>query len=68
MDSSKSGTIVRNTLMLYIRMAFTVFVSLYTSRIVLKALGVEDYGISNVVGGVIGFFGFIIYSMQTAIQ
>lgn len=54
--------------MLYMRMAITMFISLYTSRILLNALGVEDYGINNVVGGVIGFFGFIIYSMQTAIQ
>ena len=68
MSSSRTSTIAKNTLMLYVRMAFTVLISLYTSRIVLEALGVDDYGISNVVGGVSGFFGFIIYSMQTAIQ
>jgi len=68
MSDSKTSTIAKNTMMLFIRMAFTMFISLYTSRIVLNALGVDDYGINNVVGGVIGFFGFIIYSMQTAIQ
>lgn len=68
MASNRTSTIAKNTLMLYVRMAFTFLISLYTSRIVLDALGVDDYGISNVVGGVIAFFGFIIYSMQTAIQ
>lgn len=68
MSESGSSRIVKNTMMLYLRMAVTMFVSLYTSRIVLNALGVSDFGIQNVVGGVIGFFGFIIYSMQTAIQ
>lgn len=67
-NSKKSSTIAKNAIMLYIRMAFTMFISLYTSRIVLNALGVDDFGISNVVGGIIGFFGFIIYSMQTAVQ
>lgn len=68
MSNSKSSKIAKNAIMLYIRMAFTMFISLYTSRVVLNALGVDDFGISNVVGGIIGFFGFIIYSMQTAIQ
>lgn len=43
--------IAKNTLMLYVRMLFSMLVSLYTSRVVLQALGVEDYGINNVVGG-----------------
>lgn len=68
MENSKSSTIAKNTLLLYGRMAVTMFISLYTSRLVLDALGVDDFGIQNVVGGVIGFFGFIIYSMQTAVQ
>lgn len=67
-NSKKTENIAKNTLMLFFRMAITMFISLYTSRILLAALGVDDFGISNVVGGIIGFFGFIIYSMQTAIQ
>ena len=41
-------------------------VSLYTSRVILHALGVEDYGVYNVVGGVVGMFGFINGSMSGA--
>lgn len=43
--------IAKNTLLLYIRMLFSMAVSLYTSRVVLSVLGVIDYGINNVVGG-----------------
>lgn len=68
MDNSKSGTIVKNTMMLYLRMAFIMIVSLYTSRIVLQTLGVDDYGINNVVGGTVTFLTFLVYSMNTATQ
>ncbi len=51
--------IAKNTLLLYFRMILTMIVSLYTSRIVLKALGVDDFGIYNIVGGVIVMFSFI---------
>lgn len=54
--------------MLYIRMAFIMLVSLYTSRVVLNALGVVDYGINNVVGGTVTFLTFLVYSMNTATQ
>lgn len=50
--------IAKNTLYLYFRMVVMILVSLYTSRIVLEALGVSDYGIYNVVGGVIGMLGY----------
>ena len=65
---NKSKTIARNTAMLYIRMLFSMFVSLYTSRIVLEILGVEDYGIYNIVGGVVTIFSFINSSMSSATQ
>ncbi|NJX15153.1 MATE family efflux transporter [Tamlana crocina] len=65
---SKSKKIAKNTLMLYVRMLFSMFVSLYTSRIVLDVLGVEDYGIYNVVGGVVTIFSFINSSMSAATQ
>lgn len=51
--------ILKNTIVLYIRMLFIMFLNLYISRILLKTLGIEDYGIYNVVGGVITMFSFI---------
>ena len=54
--------------MLYVRMFFTMAVSLYTSRVVLSTLGVSDYGIYNVVGGVVAMFTFINSSMINATQ
>ena len=50
-QSENTKRIAKNTLMLYVRMLFSMLVSLYTSRVVLNALGVEDYGIYNIVGG-----------------
>ena len=58
--------IAKNTLLLYFRMLLTMVVSLYTSRVVLHALGVEDYGIYNVVGGVVTFLGFLNGTLSTA--
>lgn len=48
-NSSNNKRIVKNTLMLYVRMFILMLVSLYTSRVVLNALGVEDFGINNAV-------------------
>lgn len=50
--------IAKNTLLLYIRMLFIMVVSLYTSRIVLATLGISDYGIYNVVGGIVIMLSF----------
>lgn len=52
--------------MLYIRMLLSMVVSLYTSRVVLNTLGVQDYGIYGVVGGVVALFGFLNASMSGA--
>ena len=60
--------IAKNTLMLYVRMLFSMLVSLYTSRVVLNTLGVEDYGIYNVVGGVVGMLGFLTTSLGAAVS
>ena len=60
--------IATNTLMLYIRMIFTMLASLYTSRIVLNVLGVEDFGIYNIVGGVVVLFSFFNNAMTSATQ
>lgn len=51
--------LAKNTVMLYIRMLFIMAVTLYTSRIILQVLGIEDFGIYNVVGGVVLMFGFL---------
>ena len=58
--------IARNTLMLYIRMFFIMAVTLYTSRVILQVLGVEDFGIYNVVGGVVAMIGFLKGTMSAA--
>lgn len=60
--------IAKNTLLLYFRMLLTMVVSLYTSRVVLNALGVEDYGIYNVVGGVVAMFSVLSGSLSAAIS
>lgn len=58
--------IAKNTLMLYIRMVFIMLINLYTSRIILQALGVQDYGIYNVVGGFVAMFGLLSNSLSAA--
>lgn len=57
--SGDSKRIAKNTLLLYGRMALTMLVALFTSRVVLQALGVTDFGIYNVVGGVVAMVGFL---------
>ena len=51
--------LVKNTAYMYLRMAITMFVGLYTSRVVLQVLGVEDYGLYNVIGGIMAMFTFL---------
>lgn len=58
-SSEKNKKIAKNTIFLYIRMLLTMVVSLYTSRVVLATLGADDYGIYNVVGGVVTMFAFL---------
>ena len=66
--SENTKRIAKNTLVLYVRMLFSMLVSLYTSRVILNTLGVEDYGIQNVVGGVVGMFSLITGSLSAAIS
>lgn len=66
MSDSSNKRIAINTVLLYVRMLFLVLISLYTSRIVLKTLGVEDFGIHNVVAGIISFLGFLTGSLSGA--
>lgn len=67
-STSSNKRIAKNTFILYLRMIFILCVGLYTSRIVLNTLGVEDYGIYNVVGGFVAFFSFLNGAMATATQ
>jgi O-antigen/teichoic acid export membrane protein len=66
MSAVDNTRIIKNTILLYFRMFFTMGISLYTSRIVLGALGIEDFGIYNVVGGVVAVFGFINVAMSSS--
>ena len=66
-SSYNSKRVAKNTLILYIRMFFIMLVSLYTSRVILQVLGIEDYGVYNVVGGVVSMFSIISSSISTAI-
>lgn len=60
MDAQSSNkTIAKNTIFLYIRMLVIMVVTLYTSRVILQALGIDDYGLYQTVGGVVGFLAFI---------
>ena len=65
--AANNKRIAKNTLLLYFRMLFMMAVSLYTSRVVLNALGVEDFGIYNVVGGVVAMFSMLSGSLSSAI-
>lgn len=65
--SANNKRIAKNTLLLYFRMLFMMAVSLYTSRVVLNALGVEDFGIYNVVGGIVAMFSMLSGSLSAAI-
>lgn len=60
--------IARNTLMLYVRMLVLMLVGLYTSRVVLEALGETDFGVYNVVGGVVAMFTIISGSLNSAVS
>lgn len=66
--ASTANRIIKNTGWLYAKMAVTMFVSLYTTRLVLGSLGASDFGIYNIVGGAIAMLGFLNSSMAGASQ
>lgn len=66
--SDNNKRIAKNTLLLYFRMFFIMAVTLYTSRVVLKTLGVEDFGIYNVVGGIVAMMGVLNGAMSVSTQ
>lgn len=65
MSNNSNKTIAKNTIVLYFRMIVTMLISLYTSRVVLQVLGVEDFGIYHSVGGVVGMFAFVNGALAT---
>lgn len=66
--SQRRKRLVKNTLMLYLRTFVLMIISLYSVRVVLSALGVEDYGIQNVVAGFVTMFSFVTGSLSVAIS
>lgn len=66
--SSNNKRIAKNTMFLYIRMLLLLCISLYTSRVMLRELGIENYGIQNVVGGFVAMFGMFSGSLANAIS
>lgn len=66
--SANSKRIAKNTALLYCRLLITIVVSLYTSRVILNALGVDDYGIYNVVGGFVSMFAVFTSAMAVAVS
>lgn len=67
-NKSNSGRIAKNTSYLYIRMILVMLVSLYTSRVVLQVLGISDFGVYNVVGGIVSLLAFFTSSLSNACQ
>lgn len=63
-----SRRIAKNTLYLYLRMIISMGVSLYTSRVIIQILGIDDFGIYNIVGGVIVLFSFVSTSLKSSTQ
>jgi O-antigen/teichoic acid export membrane protein len=68
MPPANNKRIAKNTVYLYIRMLITMLVTLYTSRVVLNVLGVEDFGVYNIIGGVVILFSFLNNAMSNATQ
>ena len=60
--------ILKNTLLLYVRMLFTMWLNLYATRLILKNLGVNDLGIYGVVGGIVAMFGVFTNGITNAVQ
>lgn len=67
-NSMNNKILAKNTLMMYVRMLFLMFISFYTSRVVLQALGEENFGIYNIVGGIVVLFAFLNGAMTTGTQ
>ena len=67
-NSSNNKRIAKNTLVLYVRSVIVMIITLFTSRVILRSLGIDDYGLSNVIGGVVALFSFLRTSMTKSTQ
>lgn len=67
-NQSNNKRLAKNTMFMYIRMLVLLFIGLYTSRVILSSLGVSDYGLYNVVGGVVTLFAFLNGALSTGTQ
>ena len=61
---TNNKTIAKNTIFLYIRSLLTMVISLYTSRVILRTLGVDDYGIYQSVGGIVGLLAIVNFALS----
>ena len=68
MSNTNNKRIAKNTIILYFRMIMVMFITLFTSRVILKALGVDDFGIFNVVGGVVTMMAVVNNAMAVSTQ
>lgn len=66
MTAPSKNAILKNTWMLYVRMAFTMLIAFYASRVLLQAIGVENFGIYNVIGSCVVLFAFLNSVMSSA--
>lgn len=66
--TSTANRVIKNTGYLYAKMGITMFVSLYTTRLILNSLGASDFGIFNIVGGAIALLGFLNGAMASSVQ
>lgn len=67
-SKTKNKQIAKNSVFLYIRMFISMAITLYTSRVVLQALGIDNYGIYNVVGGIVTMFSAVYASLSVSIS
>ena len=67
-ERENTKRVAKNTLLLYIRMIMMMLIGLFTSRVMLQSLGIENYGVNNVVGGFLGMFNIITASMTNAVS
>ncbi|MBO4447498.1 MAG: lipopolysaccharide biosynthesis protein [Bacteroidales bacterium] len=68
MDKGANTRLAKNTLLLYLRMIIVILVNLYASRVILENLGIDDYGIYNVIGGMVSMFVFLNTAMVASSQ
>ena len=68
METNRTNTIIKNTLLLYVRSIIVMVLAIYTSRVLLSTLGVNDFGLYNVVGGIVVMFSSIKGVLAAAVQ